>query len=54
MSIQEIYQVMSDATEIVGNILIVGSFVGLVILGRAIYKAYLPKGLSIFNKDPWI
>ena len=43
MSIMEIYNAMSAFTEIVGNILIVGSSAALVILGRAIYKAYVPE-----------
>ena len=42
MDITQIYNAMSAFTEAVGNIMIVGSFAGLVILGRAIYKAYAP------------
>ena len=42
MDITQIYNTMSKFTEIVGNLMIVGSFAGLVILGRAIYKAYVP------------
>ena len=43
MDITQIYNAMSSYTEIVGNIMIVCGFAGLVIIGRAIYKAYAPK-----------
>lgn len=42
MDITQIYSAMSAYTEIVGNIMIVCGFAGLVIIGRAIYKAYVP------------
>jgi len=43
MSISEIYNTMSAFTRVVGNGLIVGGIAGLVLLGRAIYKAYAPE-----------
>ena len=43
MSISEIYNTMSAFTRVIGNVLIVGSAAGLVVLGRAIYKAYAPE-----------
>lgn len=43
MDIAQIYNAMSAYTEIVGNIMIVCGFAGLVILGRAIFKAYMPE-----------
>ena len=42
MDITQIYNAMSAFTETVGNIMIVCGFAGLMILGRAIYKAYVP------------
>ena len=42
MDITQIYNAMSSFTETVGNTMIVCGFAGLVILGRAIYKAYVP------------
>ena len=42
MEITQIYSAMSAYTEIVGNIMIVCGFAGLVILGKAIFKAYVP------------
>lgn len=43
MDITQIYNAMSAYTEIVGNIMIVGSMAGLVVLGKAIFKAYMPE-----------
>lgn len=43
MDIMHIYNAMSRFTEMIGNILIVGSMIGLVALGRAIFKAYMPE-----------
>ena len=43
MDVTAIYNAMSEFTEIVGNILIVGSIAALAIIGRAIYKAYAPE-----------
>ena len=43
MDIMQIYNAMSRFTEVIGNILIVGSMAGLVVLGRAIFKAYIPE-----------
>ena len=43
MDISQIYDAMSRFTELIGNILIVGSVAGLVVLGRAIFKAYMPE-----------
>lgn len=43
MDIMQIYNAMSRFTEVIGNILIVGSMIGLVVLGRAIFKAYMPE-----------
>lgn len=43
MDIVQIYIAMSRFTEVIGNILIVGSVIGLVVLGRAIFKAYMPE-----------
>lgn len=44
MDIMHIYNAMSRFTEMIGNILIVGSMVWLAVLGRAIFKAYTPEG----------
>lgn len=43
MDITHVYNAMSRFTEMIGNILIVGSMIGLVVLGRAIFKAYMPE-----------
>jgi len=43
MDITQIYNAMSAFTETVGNIMIVCGFAGLVVLGRAIFKAYMPE-----------
>lgn len=51
MDITQIYSAMSAYTEIVGNIMIVCGFAGLVILGRAIYKTYFPEGVGILKEE---
>jgi len=43
MSITEIYKAMSVYTQAIGNIMIVGGFAGMVVLGKAIFEAYMPK-----------
>lgn len=43
ISYMELSKAMSAITQLVGNALIVVGFAGLVIVGRAIYKAYAPQ-----------